>query len=386
VTEAAAGRALVIAVVDDDEVDRLAVRRALHVTHPGATIVVGETAAEARLLVAREALDVLLLDLVLPDGDGAAVVSELRGAGFDVPIVVMTGHGDEQTAVAIMKSGASDYIPKAALSAERLGQSIRHALRVREADLATRAAREELESYAARLQVACQARDDMIGVVSHDLRNPLSTILLAARFLREGHADDATKRRAHVDRIVRSADLMLRLISDLLDVTRIESGQLSIEKQDHPARELAEHAVDSVRELAAKAGLTLELRVEGELPVIAVDHDRILQALGNLLGNALKFTPGGGLVRVRAREAGGHVVFSVEDSGPGIAPSDLPHIFDRYFQGRARASLGTGLGLFIAKGIVVAHGGTIHVESQLGKGTTFWFRVPVASAGASSVA
>lgn len=542
-----AGRTLVIAVVDDDEVDRLAVQRALYATHPSARVVLGETAKEARLVVAREAPDIVFLDLVLPDGDGAAVVAELRCAGFDVPIVVMTGHGDEQTAVEIMKSGASDYIPKAALSAERLAQSIRHALRVREADMATNAARAALEAYAMKLhhlvetsarahgartvegvarviadaarsivgthqgivrvssnhgpelravalsdrdknlatvaspdashsdagvdrllrydtaalqadpaalararvaglnlpprgwlaapivsreghatgvvhlsdkiegdfsvsdelvldlltkvasvaienaalfestQAACQARDDMLGVVSHDLRAPLNTIVLAGRLLRDGHVDDAAKRRSHVDRINRSADLMLRLISDLLDVTRIESRLLSIDKSEHPARELVDQAVDSVRELAATAGLKLETCVEGDLPVIAVDRDRILQVLSNLLGNALKFTPRGGTVRVRASDKGDAVVFAVEDTGAGISPSELARVFDRYFQGRTRANLGAGLGLFIAKGIVDAHAGTIHVESQLGKGSTFWFRLPVVAA-ASSVA
>ena len=226
---------------------------------------------------------------------------------------------------------------------------------------------------------AVRARDEVLSVVSHDLRNPLNAIAMSADLLADLPLAEE-QRRKHLEVIRRSCDQMDRLIRDLLDVTKIEAGQLSIERE---ALEVAS-LLDEVREMFLSKAREKELRFEVEvaegLAPIHGDRQRILQVLGNLVGNAVKFTPERGRVVVRAAAAGREVLFSVQDTGPGIAPEDLPRVFQRFWQARDAKGKGAGLGLSIAKGIVEAHGGRIWVESQQGVGSTFFFTISTVEA------
>jgi signal transduction histidine kinase len=231
---------------------------------------------------------------------------------------------------------------------------------------------------------AARARDVMMAVVSHDLKNPLSTISMAVNFLLEHVIPDDTSR--HIERqqlaaVQRAAERAFRLIRDLLDVTAIEAGQLAVGlRQHHPVASVLEEAADMLGPLAAAKRINLLVEMQKELPMISADRDRLLQVFSNLGGNAIKFTPELGRVTIGARPAGDLVEFSVSDTGPGIAESDLPHVFDRFWRATKTAHIGTGLGLAIAKGIVEAHGGQISVSSTIGSGTEFVFSVPVARA------
>jgi signal transduction histidine kinase len=169
---------------------------------------------------------------------------------------------------------------------------------------------------------------------------------------------------------------MARLIEDLLDVTRMEAGRLSVRPEVVAASEVVGDAVEGQRAIAAASGLDLRLALELELPALWADRDRLLQVFENLIGNAVKFTPAGGVVIVGAAPRAGEVVFWVADTGNGIPPADLEHVFDRFWQARSGARRGAGLGLPIAKGIVEAHGGRIWVESTPGRGATFFFTIP----------
>jgi PAS domain S-box-containing protein len=226
---------------------------------------------------------------------------------------------------------------------------------------------------------ATRARDDILGVVAHDLRNPLSSVLAQAELMLRrapATADDRARRAA--ESIQRAATRMARLIEDLLDVTRLEAGRLSIEAARLPAAEVAGEAVEAQRATAAAAGLDLRLDLAPRLPELWADRDRLLQLFENLVGNAVKFTPAGGTVIVGAAPRDREVLFWVADTGRGIPAGDLAKVFDRFWQAREGTRHGAGLGLPIAKGIVEAHGGRIWVESTVDRGTTFFFTIPAA--------
>ncbi|HEX7794976.1 MAG TPA: PAS domain S-box protein, partial [Vicinamibacterales bacterium] len=223
---------------------------------------------------------------------------------------------------------------------------------------------------------ASQLRDQMLGVVAHDLRNPLSTILLQAAALRRRGPEPERRSQKSENAIQRAARRMNRLINDLLDVGLLESGQLVIERTRLSPRELIAGAIELLTPLAASSSLDLRVDIDENVPELLGDRDRLLQVLENLIGNAIKFTEAGGSIVARASSGDHEVLFSVTDTGGGIAAEHLPFVFDRFWQATRVGRQGAGLGLAIAKGIVEAHGGRIGVESTQGHGTTFWFTIP----------
>jgi len=232
---------------------------------------------------------------------------------------------------------------------------------------------------------ASRARDDTLAAISHDLRNGLNTVLTAVGLLlRSLPPDDDTRRdRRHVEAIKRSAERMNRLIADLLDVASIESGRLFVEPRREPVQSMVAEAVAVCRDPARERTLRIEQHVAEEYLEAVCDRDRVLQVLGALMSNAIKFTPDGGLVQVTAERFDDEVLFTVRDTGIGVSSRQLPHVFDRFWQATPKARLGSGLGLTIAKGIVEAMGGRIWVESRPNEtgngGTTFFFTLPLAA-------
>jgi signal transduction histidine kinase len=225
-------------------------------------------------------------------------------------------------------------------------------------------------------QQATRARDELLAVVAHDLRNPLSTVKMGATMLLEEATTDLQRRSAEL--VGRAADRMHRLIEDLLDATRIQSGKLSIEPVPHSASAIIAEAVAMLTPLAGSRNVVLSAEINRNQPLVMLDPTRILQVLSNLLGNAIKFTPEGGRVRVGCEVVGEELKLSVTDTGPGIPPDQISHIFGRLWQAHAGDRRGIGLGLSIVQGIVEAHGGRVWVESEVGSGTTFHFTLPLA--------
>ncbi len=229
-------------------------------------------------------------------------------------------------------------------------------------------------------QAATGARDEMLSIVAHDLRNPLNTIIMAADLVMElPPSADVSAGRRSLDMIRRAADRMNRLIQDLLDVKRIEGGRLAVEPRPQSVTTVVNEAVEMLRPLASGSSLTLRADAPADLPRAQLDPARIHQVLSNLVGNAIKFTPAGGSITVRAEPWAGELRVTVIDTGPGIAPELLPHLFGRYWQANRRDHRGIGLGLAIAKGIVEAHNGRIWVESAVGQGSHFHFTLPLSS-------
>jgi signal transduction histidine kinase len=227
-----------------------------------------------------------------------------------------------------------------------------------------------------KAQLATHMRDEVLGIVAHDLRNPLSMIMLEARLLGGGGRQPERRSEQPGHQIQLAAMRMSRLIQDLLDVTRVETGRLVVEPRRTPAAQVVTDAADGQRTLAASASVELRLELSPDLPEILADRDRLLQVFENLIGNAIKFTPPHGCITVGASRDEGTVRFWVKDTGPGIAAEEHPRLFDRFWQARTAKRGGAGLGLRIVKGIVEAHGGRIWVESAPGSGSTFLFTIP----------
>ncbi len=225
---------------------------------------------------------------------------------------------------------------------------------------------------------AVRSREEMLTIVAHDLRNPMHAIMAAASMLALQAPDEPQRRRIAI--IQRSAKEMERLLTDLLDVARIESGHLVVRREPIDLLALLDEAVETFHAQASAVGVTLVCEVTDGIRTVAGERDRVVQVLSNLIANALRFTPTGGRVSVRAAAAGGEALVSVKDSGDGIPAEDLPRVFDRFWRADPGSPAGAGLGLAICKSVVEAHGGRIWAASMVGRGTTFHFTLPFASA------
>ena len=266
--------------------------------------------------------------------------------------------GERLRADAATEKGRSQYQAAAKSSAELLSQ--------------------EQQSHQ-KTKATLTTREEFLAIVSHDLRNPLNNISLAAQILLEEPRDV----KEFASSINRSADEMLRLIEDLLDVERMAVGKLTLHIEQHDVSEIIKEAVEKFKGTAASKGITLEAAPQDVCGYVVCDRSRVMQVLSNLIGNAIKFTPAKGQICVscqRAGPEGGKVRISVSDTGEGIAPEKIKTIFERFSQIHNQDRRGIGLGLYIAKMMVEEHPGRIWVESKLGEGSTFHFTLPLRSA------
>ncbi|MCY1046004.1 HAMP domain-containing sensor histidine kinase [Corallococcus sp. bb12-1] len=225
-------------------------------------------------------------------------------------------------------------------------------------------------------------RDEFLGMVSHDLRTLLGGIALQSTLLKRHASDDEAGQRTAqaAEKIQRFTARMNRLIGDLVDVASIEAGRLRITPELQDATPLLRESVDAFQAQASAQDLMLDVEIRGDTLMAKFDPERILQVLANLLSNALKFTAAGGRISLQVEPVGQYIRFSVKDTGAGIPSHQLEQVFERFWQARGEDRRGSGLGLYISRGIVEAHGGRIWAESQPGHGSTFAFTLPGASA------
>jgi signal transduction histidine kinase len=225
-------------------------------------------------------------------------------------------------------------------------------------------------------QKVIDAREEILRIVAHDLRSPLNTISMATALLIEEPGPE-TARINQLRIIKRSGERMNNLIRDLLSVTTIEAGRLSIAPRKVTVHDLFREASEMLEPLAREKSITLSVMAADDLPAVRADPARVLQVFSNLVGNAIKFTPAGGTITLSAGRTNGPVQLSVSDTGPGIPPAQIPRLFGKFWQAKRGDGRGVGLGLAIVRGIVEAHGGTIDVRSEIGHGTVFTFALPV---------
>ena len=369
-----------ILLVDDDEVDRLAVKRLLRRAGFAAEIDERSDRAGALAAAQQHRYDCVLLDYRLPGTDGVSLLRSLRDRGVGAPVVALTGQGDEEVAVELMKAGAADYLNKNALTPERLERSLRYALAMARADNERRLLLEREQHARREAQAANRAKDEFLATLSHELRTPLNAILGWTQLLASGQLTASMAGRA-IEIIERNTRLQVQLIDDLLDISRIITGKLRIDPRPTRVRSVVDAAVESVLPAATAKGVVFFRDSADGNDAILCDPARMQQVISNLLSNAIKFTPEGGTVTLAERREGGQIVVTVSDTGAGIGPEFLPHVFDRFRQqdpASTREHGGLGLGLSIVRHLVEQHGGTIAAASAgEGRGATFTVRLPL---------
>ena len=251
-----------------------------------------------------------------------------------------------------------------------------HALRCMEQVEAYRASGMKAKVWAEALEKVEKTRAELIGTVAHELRTPLAALQGYA----EGLIDGVLSKEKAAEGILREVKAMRRLVEDLSLVSRVEAKAVEIRPRPLDPKGLLEEALARFQSAFQAKGVALSLEAQDPLPQVWADEERVLQVLANLLTNALRHTPQGGEVRLRAFRQGEAVAFQVADTGPGIPEEHLPHIFERFYRvdkARSRKEGGSGVGLTVAKGLVEAMGGRIFVESRVGEGTTFTFTLPL---------
>jgi signal transduction histidine kinase len=366
-----------ILVVDDDAAKRYIVSRILRAA--GFEIVEAEDATSA-LALARSNPDLLILDVKLPDGSGHDVCRELKSRPATASILVLQVSSSFATGldrVAGLESGADAYLTHP-IEPQELIATVHALLRIRRAE-------QERSELFAREQAARQEadranrlKDEFLATISHELRTPLNAILGWVQLLRTGRLDADARERA-LETIERNARAQSELIEDLLDMSRIISGKMNLAVKDVDLASVISEAVEAVRLAADAKSIELTAEADPALGKVKGDPTRLQQVVWNLLANAIKFTPRGGRVTVKAR-TNGHAEIQVSDNGRGIPSEFLPHVFERFRQAESstrRAQGGIGLGLAIVRQLVESHGGTVRAESEgIDRGATFIVSLP----------
>jgi signal transduction histidine kinase len=353
-------------IVDAHQITLAALEKALQ--GPDREIFTATTASHAMELSREHDFACVLLDVQIPTLDGFTLAELMRGAerSSATPIVFMTAAGpfDALPAFRGFDAAAVDVLYKP-VNPQFLRQKVLLFF--------------ELYRQKQELARALRAREDVLAIVSHDLRTPLSVVhTTASMLLNPKYQLSPEQQREQHERIKRNVELMNRMIGDLLDMANLRAGKLSIDPRPTTLNDLLREAVTSHEALARDKGVILVYETGGEPLAAHADRARIMQLLQNLLGNAVKFCKSGDRISVTCRARGAYAHIEISDTGPGIAADDMPRIFEPYYSASGKhQKTGTGLGLYISKGIVDAHGGEIGCTSQPGAGTTFVITLPL---------
>ena len=421
-----------ILLIDDDEVDRLTVKRALKKANFSAFITeaVNGQEAIAKLIqgniqpqINRPAsnylvdvsaseqnseknnylnnFDLILLDYLLPDIDGLNLLAALKKIDFNLPVIVLTGQGDEQIAVEMMKSGAADYLLKGKIEPKTLSKAINNAIRINQAEQAVKLANQRLRAsnelllsknlelerqqqqiklQNIKLQESYNLKSDFLATMSHELRTPMNAIMGFSQLLLRQHTEPLSSQQQNlVERIFHNSNNLLNMINEMLDFSKIEAGKLELNPQRFDLKYLTRITVEELRSLAIEKQLSLVTDIQLEDNFIVQDANFVKRILINLLSNAIKFTESGQIM-VQVKEIDKtKIAIAVSDTGVGVAPEDRDKIFEAFRQADqsfTRQHSGTGLGLAITNSLIKMMGGKISLDSTLGQGSTFTVEIP----------
>lgn len=329
-----------------------------------------------------EPFTILLTDIKMPEMDGFELMKAVRLEFPDIHIIAMTGHGASYTFTDVVECGATDYVNKP-FSLDEVRAKLNRVVREKGLLRDLKQKSMELEKANEDLRRLDNLKSIFVSSVSHELRTPLTVIKEFISLMLEGHGGSLTESQREYLGIAHKNILRLtNLIDTLLDFSRIESGK-GLQLKFEPARltEVVEDASMTLAQALEEKRITLESRLDPEMPQVLIDRNRLIEVFINLINNGIKFTPPGGRISIDTRgltEKRDYLKVVVSDTGIGIAPEDLPNVFNRFYQGQSTGiSMGTGLGLAITKEIIEGHQGSIQVESRLGSGTSFIFTLPL---------
>ena len=319
--------------------------------------------------------DLVLLDIMMPDMDGYEVLGRIKadGALQNIPVIMISALNEVQSVVRCIEAGAEDYMAKPfnpTLLKARIGASLeRKRCRDRETALF-----EQLQAKHKLLEEVEKLRDDMRNMIVHDLRTPLTAVIIGVEMLESDRSLSEVQRET-MSIALGGGRTLLGMINDLLDVEKMESGSTQLDYDDLSAASLVAGAVEQVTSIASDSRTELVTELAAALPLFRGDEKKLSRALVNLIANAIKFT-GAGMVTISATLEAHNIRFSIRDTGEGIPSESFARIFEKFGQLDSRR-IGTGLGLAFCRLAVEAHGGRIHVESTTGVGSTFSFTIPV---------
>jgi signal transduction histidine kinase len=371
-------------LVDDDSVDAELTRRALAaIVTPRFTVDSAASLQEAIERLSRAKYDVVLLDLGLPDSQRNETLERLReSCRNDVPIVVLTGLGDDTMALGAVDAGAQDYITKDTITPDLLARTIRCALVRQNLLHQIKTANDSLEDKNARLAKLYNTAQQFVENVSHEFRTPLTVIRELTSIIRDGLDGPVTAKQCeHLNKVLHRTDDLALMVDDMLDISRLEAGLLGVWRRSCQAGDVIENVFGQLKGRAESKHITLSFDVPPGLATMFCDEEKARRVIMNLAVNAIKFAPEGGAVDIRARLFHNQedIEIGVRDNGPGISKENLELVFERFRQvdqGLTMSTKGFGLGLNIAKELVALNLGQIHVDSEVGRGSTFSFTVP----------
>ncbi len=374
-----------ILVVDDDPFVREMLSMILETG--GYAVATAENGAAAfRQCMEGQRADLIISDMNMPEMNGLELIRKLRENQVDTPLIILTGNNEISTAVEALNSGATDYLLKdeniqdtVVLSVEKSLEKYR--LRKQNIQLLEDLAVKNRELEASNKELLClnNLKNKFLGIAAHDLRNPLTSIRgLSEILIGEAFGPLTAEQNEYLTIINTTSDEMLSLVNDLLDVSVIESGKLELRAARGPLKETLEERVKIFTVIADRKGILIKANL-APVPDVTFDSNRISQVIDNLVSNAIKFSPADSTIHIALAGDGNRVKVSVLDEGPGIPPEERTKLFGEFQRLSVQPTAGeksTGLGLAIAKKIIDAHGGSLEVESEVGKGSAFSFSCP----------
>ncbi|HUL20410.1 MAG TPA: ATP-binding protein [Thermodesulfobacteriota bacterium] len=376
-----------VLVVDDEKEIRVFLDKALR-RLGGFHVELAGSGEEALRKLEKERFELVLTDLKMPQMDGLQLIAEIAKSKPETLTIMMTGHGTIDSALEAMKRGASDYITKP-LNLDEMILRLRKVLEEKQRFVKLKDFAAGLERTNQELRKIDSMKSEFVSVASHELRTPLAAIKNAVQLMLSGKTGEINGvQEKFLSMAERNINRLTNILDDLLNLSRIESGKVELKFDYLALKEIVEMAASSLRPHADVKSVQIEADIPELLPAIYGDREKIEQILTNLIGNAIKFTPGGGKIFISARLSsqnqkdgyGDTVAISVKDTGIGIPAEHLDAIFEKFHQvenSLYRSASGTGLGLAITKGLVEAHQGKIWVESEVGKGSAFIFTLPI---------